>query len=64
MVLEQAPLSGKERLLITLTYFHEKSYREIVEMTGMPQNSIGPTLRRALDKVKKVLILRTRTEKE
>jgi RNA polymerase sigma-70 factor (ECF subfamily) len=64
VVICKAPLNGKERLLITLTYFHEKSYREIAEMTRMPQNSIGPTLRRALDKLKKALAVREQAGQE
>lgn len=64
MILEKTPLSGKERLLITLSYFHENTYREMAEATGMTRNSIGPTIRRALDKVKKEFQLRARAEKE
>ncbi len=64
IVLEGAPLNGKERLLLMLTYFHEKSYREISEITGMSQNSIGPTIRRALDKVKKAYEERIRLKEE
>ena len=64
IVLNEAPLNGKERLLLMLTYFHEKSYREIAEITGMTQNSIGPTVRRGLDKVRKTYEDRMRMEKE
>jgi RNA polymerase sigma-70 factor (ECF subfamily) len=54
-VLEQAPLNSKERRLITLSFFQEQSYAEISDSLRMPENSVGPTLHRALEKVKDTL---------
>jgi RNA polymerase sigma-70 factor (ECF subfamily) len=53
--LEQSPLNPKERLLITLFYFRDQNYAEISDVMGIPENSIGPTLRRALEKLKETL---------
>lgn len=55
LALDSAPLNPKEKLLITLAFFRDKSYAEISELLGMPENSIGPTLRRALDKVRETM---------
>lgn len=55
LALDSAPLNPKEKLLITLSFFREKSYGEISDLMGMPENSIGPTLRRALDKVREAM---------
>ncbi|HBC88121.1 MAG TPA: hypothetical protein DCZ94_14315 [Lentisphaeria bacterium] len=52
LALESLPL--KERSCIKLFFLQDRSYREIAELTGMPVNSIGPTIRRALDKLRKV----------
>ncbi len=57
-VLESAPMNPKERLMITLAYFRDQSYAEISDILGVPENSIGPTIRRALDKLKETLRLR------
>lgn len=48
-------LPDKQRTLVNLFFLQRKSYREITELTGMPQNSIGPTLARALARLRKVL---------
>ncbi len=53
--LDGAPLTGKERLMITLYYFKGKSYDEISAVMSVPENSIGPTVRRALEKVRESL---------
>jgi RNA polymerase sigma-70 factor (ECF subfamily) len=53
--LEEASLNPKERLMISLYYFKEKSYADVAAIVGVPENSIGPTIRRALEKVKETL---------
>jgi len=52
LALESLPL--KERSCVRLFFLQDRSYREIAELTGMPMNSIGPTIRRALDKLRRV----------
>ena len=47
-----ARLSPRERALVELFYLQAKSYREIELLIGVPQNSIGPTLKRAVAKLK------------
>lgn len=41
-------LPGREREVIELFYLQDLSYREIHQVSGIPENSIGPTLKRAL----------------
>ncbi len=41
-------LPARERAVIELFYMRELSYQEIHEVSGIPENSIGPTLQRAL----------------
>ena len=48
-------LTDREQNVIRLFFLHDKKYREIADLTGMPQNSIGPTLARALTKLRKVI---------
>jgi RNA polymerase sigma-70 factor, ECF subfamily len=48
-------LSPKEKTLVQLFFLQEKKYREIERLTGIPQNSIGPTLARALLKLRKAI---------
>ena len=50
-----ARLSTKERTLVELFYLQEKKYREIELLTGVSQNSVGPTLARALLKLRDAL---------
>ncbi len=50
LALESLPL--KERSCVKLFFLQDRSYREITELTGIPANSIGPTIRRALDKLR------------
>ncbi len=50
-LMESALLNAKERMMITLFYLKEMSYAEISELIGVPENSIGPTLKRAMDKL-------------
>ena len=47
-----AQLSSKERTLVELFYLLGKKYREIELLTGVSQNSVGPTLTRALAKLR------------
>lgn len=55
IVLAMDSLAAKERTCIKLFYLQERGYREISEITGIPMNSIGPTIRRALDKLRTFL---------
>lgn len=48
-------LTAKERTLIALFFLQGKKYKEIAMLTGISINSIGPTLRRALIKLRQVL---------
>lgn len=45
-------LNSKERTLLQLFFLQKKKYREIAVLTGIPQNSIGPTIGRALAKLR------------
>jgi RNA polymerase sigma-70 factor (ECF subfamily) len=44
-------LNQTEATLVRLHHLEGKSYREISEQIGMPENSIGPTLSRAREKM-------------
>lgn len=46
-------LPQRERTLITLFFLQGKKYRQIADLTGIPQNSIGPTIARALARLRK-----------
>ena len=48
-------LAPKERTLVELFFLQGKKYREIELLTGIPQNSVGPTLNRALAKLRVAL---------
>jgi len=48
-------LNSRERMVVNLFFLQTKSYREIAALTGMPQNSIGPTISRALTKLRRAL---------
>ncbi len=48
-------LSERERTLIILFYLQGKKYKEIARLTGIPQNSIGPTLQRAVQKLQSLI---------
>jgi RNA polymerase sigma-70 factor (ECF subfamily) len=50
-----AQLSVRERSLVDLVFLHDKRYREIELLLGIPQNSIGPTLTRTLAKLRKAI---------
>lgn len=43
-----ADLPAREQTLVTLFFLQRRRYRDIATLTGIPQNSIGPTLARAL----------------
>jgi RNA polymerase sigma-70 factor (ECF subfamily) len=45
-------LEGTEAEIVRLYHLEGKSYREISTTTGMPENSIGPTLSRAREKMR------------
>jgi RNA polymerase sigma-70 factor (ECF subfamily) len=48
-------LNEKERTILTLFYMQGRRYKDIAEITGISQNSIGPTLQRALQKLRGAL---------
>ena len=48
-------LTERQRTVVRLFYLQGKRYREIAEVTGMPANSVGPTLTRALRKLRESL---------
>lgn len=45
-------LSVEEAAVVRLYHLEGRSYREVSEITGMPENSIGPTLSRARDRLR------------
>ena len=45
-------LAPREKNVVRLFFLQGKKYREIADLTGIPQNSIGPTLGRALLKLR------------
>ncbi len=47
-----ARLEGKEAAVVRLYHLEAKSYQEISEALEMPENSIGPTLSRAREKMR------------
>jgi RNA polymerase sigma-70 factor (ECF subfamily) len=49
-------LSPREQLLVRLFFLQGRRYREIADLTGIAQNSIGPTLGRALKKMRGALV--------
>ena len=46
-------LEGEEAQVVRLYHLEGKSYDEISQQTGMPTNSIGPTLSRARAKLRR-----------
>jgi RNA polymerase sigma-70 factor, ECF subfamily len=48
-------LTPRERTLINLFFLQRRKYHQIAGLTGIPQNSIGPTLARALAKLRRDL---------
>jgi RNA polymerase sigma-70 factor (ECF subfamily) len=49
-----AELEGTEAEIVRLYHLEGKSYQEISSKIGMPENSIGPTLSRAREKMRRV----------
>ena len=49
-----AHLHGHEAQVVRMYHLEGKSYREISDQVGMPENSIGPTLSRARSKLRQV----------
>ncbi len=47
-------LPGSEALVVRMFHLEGKSYQEIGQATGMPENSIGPILSRARDRLRQV----------
>lgn len=45
-------LRPRERTLVTLFFLQGRRYREIARLTGIPINSIGPTLARAVERLR------------
>lgn len=50
-------LTPRERTVVNLFFLQGRKYREIATLTGIPQNSIGPTLSRALARLRQVIKL-------
>lgn len=48
-------LTERQRVLVKLFFLQRQSYRQISDLTGIPQNSIGPTLARALQRLRTIL---------
>ncbi|MCX5662381.1 MAG: sigma-70 family RNA polymerase sigma factor [Planctomycetota bacterium] len=48
-------LTPRERTVVNLFFLQGRKYREIATLTGIPQNSIGPTLSRALTRLRQVI---------
>jgi len=48
-------LTGPEAEVVRLYHLEGKSYREISSAIGIPENSIGPTLSRALAKMRQTM---------
>jgi RNA polymerase sigma-70 factor (ECF subfamily) len=47
-------LQGNEALVVRMYHLEGKSYHEISTTVGMPENSIGPILSRARDKLRRI----------
>ena len=48
-------LPDREKTIISLFFLQNLKYREIEALTGIPQNSIGPTINRALQHLRHLL---------
>jgi RNA polymerase sigma-70 factor, ECF subfamily len=46
-------LEGTEAVMVRMYHLEGKSYQEISSLVGMPENSIGPTLSRAREKMRR-----------
>jgi RNA polymerase sigma-70 factor (ECF subfamily) len=49
-------LEGTEAEIVRMYHLEGKTYREISAAVGMPENSIGPTLTRARDKMRRTSV--------
>ena len=49
-------LQGTEALVVRMFYLEDKSYQEIRRLVGMPENSIGPILSRAREKMRRAAV--------
>lgn len=49
-------LSAREKTIVQLFFLQDRKYREITDLTGISINSIGPTLQRALEKMRKHIV--------
>ena len=49
-------LQGTEALVVRMFHLEGKSYQEISTIVGMPENSIGPILTRARDKLRRAAV--------
>lgn len=49
-----ADLGGDEAEIVRMYHLEGKSYQEISAAVGMPENSVGPTLSRAREKMRRV----------
>lgn len=49
-------LEGSEADVVRMYHLEGKTYREISEMVGMPENSVGPTLTRARAKLRRTSV--------
>lgn len=48
-------LSARDREVINLIFFEEKTYLEVADIMKMPVNSVGPTISRAKSKLKDLI---------
>ncbi len=48
-------LTDREAMIVRLVFFHDKKYKDVAQIMGINMNSIGPTLMRALEKVREVM---------
>lgn len=51
-IIDESPLTPREMLLITLSFYERKSYREIATFLGISENTVGPALSRTLAKLR------------
>ncbi len=49
-------LQGTEALVVRMFHLEGKSYQEISTIVGMPENSIGPILSRAREKLRRAAV--------
>jgi RNA polymerase sigma-70 factor (ECF subfamily) len=47
-------LDGSEAEVVRMYHLEGKSYQEISSLVGIPENSVGPTLSRARQKMRRV----------